>query len=216
MTPDGTGRRVTADSVDMEALAFVTMAEDRAGNIWLGTNNGGIVRIDRPDGPHVRARIYSDAAGGLNASKIMSLCVDASGRLWAGTDGGGLDLYDPDADTFVCVQTRYELPGDVIHSIVPDADFDFLLFAQAMNVSKTTLFNKLKSLTGMNTSAFVRHIRLVSAMNHLRLHGASVRISELAYSVGFNDPRYFSTCFKKEFGMLPSEVTPEAKNSGPA
>ena len=39
---------------------------------------------------------------------------------------------------------------------------------------------------------------------------------ELAYSVGFNDPRYFSTCFKKEFGMLPSEVTPEAKNSGPA
>lgn len=131
MTPDGTGRRVTADSVDMEALAFVTMAEDRAGNIWLGTNNGGIVRIDRPDGPHVRARIYSDAAGGLNASKIMSLCVDASGRLWAGTDGGGLDLYDPDADTFVCVQTRYELPGDVIHSIVPDADGNLWLATNA-------------------------------------------------------------------------------------
>jgi len=33
----------------------------------------------------------------------------------------------------------------------------------------------------------------------------SIRISELAYAVGFNDPKYFSACFKKEFGMLPSE-----------
>lgn len=32
-----------------------------------------------------------------------------------------------------------------------------------------------------------------------------IRISELAYAVGFNDPKYFSLCFKKEFGMLPSE-----------
>ena len=31
------------------------------------------------------------------------------------------------------------------------------------------------------------------------------RISELAYAVGFNDPKYFSACFKKEFGVLPSE-----------
>ena len=33
----------------------------------------------------------------------------------------------------------------------------------------------------------------------------NIRISELAYAVGFNDPKYFSLCFKKEFGMLPSE-----------
>jgi AraC-like DNA-binding protein len=32
-----------------------------------------------------------------------------------------------------------------------------------------------------------------------------IRISELAYSVGFNDPKYFSACFKKEFGLIPSE-----------
>lgn len=34
---------------------------------------------------------------------------------------------------------------------------------------------------------------------------ANIRVSELAYAVGFNDPKYFSACFKKEFGMLPSE-----------
>ena len=35
--------------------------------------------------------------------------------------------------------------------------------------------------------------------------GNNVRVSELAYAVGFNDPKYFSACFKKEFGLLPSE-----------
>ena len=33
----------------------------------------------------------------------------------------------------------------------------------------------------------------------------NIRISEVAYAVGFNDPKYFSACFRKEFGMLPSE-----------
>jgi len=33
----------------------------------------------------------------------------------------------------------------------------------------------------------------------------TIRISELAYSVGYNDPKYFSSCFKKDYGMLPSE-----------
>ena len=35
--------------------------------------------------------------------------------------------------------------------------------------------------------------------------GTTVRVSELAYAVGFNDPKYFSACFKKEFEMLPTE-----------
>ena len=34
-------------------------------------------------------------------------------------------------------------------------------------------------------------------------------VSEIAYAVGFNDPKYFSNCFKKEFGILPSEVEKE-------
>ena len=35
--------------------------------------------------------------------------------------------------------------------------------------------------------------------------GNNIRVSELAYIVGFNDPKYFSVCFKKEFGMLPTD-----------
>jgi AraC-like DNA-binding protein len=73
-----------------------------------------------------------------------------------------------------------------------------------MGTSKSTLYNKLKSLTGLNTSAFIRNIRLKAACKIME-ETQNIRISELAYLVGFNDPKYFSACFKKEFNMLPSE-----------
>lgn len=56
----------------------------------------------------------------------------------------------------------------------------------------------------MNTSGFIRNIRLKAACQIIE-EKRHVRISELAYAVGFNDPKYFSVCFRKEFGMLPTE-----------
>lgn len=88
--------------------------------------------------------------------------------------------------------------------------FDMSIFVDEMGTSRTTLYNKIKTLTGLNTTAFVRNIRLKAACK-LLTENPSVRISELAYAVGFNDPKYFSVCFKKEFGMQPSEYI-EAKS----
>lgn len=86
-----------------------------------------------------------------------------------------------------------------------NCDFDQLQFADEMRTSKSTLYRKLKSLTGFNTSAFIRNIRLKEACRIMEEKGTNVRVSELAYAVGFNDPKYFSVCFKKEFGLSPSE-----------
>lgn len=85
-----------------------------------------------------------------------------------------------------------------------DSDFDQQQFIEEMATSKSTLYKKLKSLTGLNTSAFIRNIRLKAA-GRLMEQKKRVRISEVAYAVGFNDPKYFSACFKKEFGLLPTE-----------
>ena len=73
-----------------------------------------------------------------------------------------------------------------------------------MNVSKSTLYRKLKSLTGLNTTAFIRNIRIKAACRIMD-EKKNIRISDLAYAVGYNDPKYFAVCFKKEFGMQPSE-----------
>jgi DNA-binding response OmpR family regulator len=93
---------------------------------------------------------------------------------------------------------------ECVNKHLSDPDFDQPQFIEEMGTSKSTLYKKLKSLTGLNTSAFIRNIRLKAACQIME-EKHSIRISELAYAVGFNDPKYFSACFKKEFGMLPSE-----------
>ena len=94
---------------------------------------------------------------------------------------------------------------DCVNRHLEDSDFDQPQFVEEMGTSKSTLYKKLKSLTGLNTSAFIRNIRLKAACRIMEEKGSSVRISDLAYAFGFNDPKYFSSCFKKEFGMLPTE-----------
>ncbi|MBC6997034.1 AraC family transcriptional regulator [Cytophaga sp. FL35] len=85
--------------------------------------------------------------------------------------------------------------------------------AQDMHVSRSTLFRKLKSLTGMSPQEFMRTQRLDKAVN--LLEQGPLRISDVAYQVGFSDPNYFSKCFRKCFGTSPSsfvaEVSPNSQ-----
>ena len=99
---------------------------------------------------------------------------------------------------------------DCVNRSLDDTEFDQAKFVTEMNTSKSTLYNKLKSLTGLNTSAFIRNIRLKAACKIVE-ENPNIRVSELAYLVGFNDPKYFSSCFKKEFGMLVNEYVEKFK-----
>ena len=93
---------------------------------------------------------------------------------------------------------------DCVYNHLDDSDFDRDAFASDMSTSASTLYNKLRSITGMNVSAFIRNIRMKEA-KRLAQTQPDLRVSDLAYKVGFKDPKYFSTCFKKEFGLQPSE-----------
>lgn len=86
-------------------------------------------------------------------------------------------------------------------------EFDQNELAKLVCISKSTMHRKLKSLIGMTASNLIKEIRLKCAYELLQKQGNS-RITDIAYIVGFNDPKYFSTCFKKEYGILPSEVQP--------
>lgn len=91
-----------------------------------------------------------------------------------------------------------------VNNHIADADFNRETFALEMGASASTLYNKLRQLTGKNVSTFIRDIRLKEA-RRIALSETGIRVSDLAYRVGFSDPKYFATCFKKEFGMQPSE-----------
>lgn len=86
-----------------------------------------------------------------------------------------------------------------------DLNIDFL--ASKLTMSRTVFFNKLKSLTGFSPVEFVREIRLQQAAEYVR--DSKLNFSEIAYRVGFDDPRYFSRCFKQKFGKTPSEYRNE-------
>ena len=91
-----------------------------------------------------------------------------------------------------------------------DETFDFDQFAIDMATSKSSLHRKLKSLTGLSPGEFIRNIRMKHAIQMLANNIGN--ISEIAYAVGFNDPKYFSRCFKSEFGCTPREYFENLKS----
>lgn len=98
-----------------------------------------------------------------------------------------------------------------IHKHIDDESYDRDALASDMGTSASTLYNKLRSITGMNVSAFIRDVRMKEA-RRLGMENPNLRVSDLAYSVGFHDPRYFATCFKKQFGTQPKEFLESLQN----
>ena len=98
-----------------------------------------------------------------------------------------------------------------VHNHLDDAEYDRESFASDMGMSASSLYNKLRAVTGMNATSFIRDIRMKEACRLVK-STPGIRVSDLAYSVGFKDPKYFSTIFKKEFGMQPSEYIESIAN----
>ena len=91
-----------------------------------------------------------------------------------------------------------------VNEHIDDSDYDRDSFAADMGASASTLYNKLRALTGMNVSTFIRDIRIKAACRMAK-ENPDLRVSDIAYRVGFKDPKYFATSFKKVTGMQPKE-----------
>lgn len=82
--------------------------------------------------------------------------------------------------------------------------------AREMGMSRVHLYKKISALTGKSPIEFIRLLRLKRATQYLA--ESQLTIAEIAYNVGFNNPKYFSKYFKEEFGMLPSEYQGKANS----
>jgi len=99
---------------------------------------------------------------------------------------------------------------DCLDAHISDSDYDRDSFARDMGASASTLYNKLRAVTGMNVSGFIRNHRIKTACR-LAQENPDLRVSDIAYRVGFKDPKYFATSFKKEMGIQPSEYFEELR-----
>lgn len=86
---------------------------------------------------------------------------------------------------------------------IENYEFNVVQFAKDLAVSRPLLFTKLKALTGQTPNNFVKTIRLKRAAQLLKTQ--KLNVSEVAYKVGFKDPKYFRKCFKEQFKEVPSE-----------
>lgn len=94
---------------------------------------------------------------------------------------------------------------ETIRENYANADFDVADLIDKMHMSKSLLHKKLQSLVGQPAVQVIRTFRLNQSKEIMEnSRGRQMNISEIAYAVGFNDPKYFTRCFTKNFGITPS------------
>jgi YesN/AraC family two-component response regulator len=99
--------------------------------------------------------------------------------------------------------------GEIVELNYIDPDFDVDKFASLMLVSRSQLYKKMKAITDLSTIDFLNVFRLKKSVDLLKQ--GDLQISEIAYSTGFNDPKYFSRIFKKYYHCTPSEYVSKNK-----
>ncbi len=96
---------------------------------------------------------------------------------------------------------------EAIQKLYKDPELDVYKLADALGMNRNTLNEKIQEGFGLSIAQFIRTYRLNVAKEMLS-NGTNtdMTVSEIAYEVGFNDPKYFTRCFAKEFGATPSEM----------
>ncbi|MDO6430312.1 two-component regulator propeller domain-containing protein [Flavitalea sp. BT771] len=99
----------------------------------------------------------------------------------------------------------------IVEDHIDSPGFSVEDLSQEMHMNRVTLYRKILSLTGKTPIEFIRSIRLKRAVQLLEKSGKSV--AEIAYEVGFNDPRLFTKFFKEEFKVTPSQYVANKKGN---
>lgn len=124
-----------------------------------------------------------------------------------------LGVPTPDAEVLTTNQKDGQFLDSAIRLVQANLDnvtFTVLEFAQEMRVSRSLLHKKLVALTDQSASDFINHLRMQKAAELLKQN--QLNISEVAYAVGYSDPKYFSRLFSKHFGNSPKSYSQQYRS----
>lgn len=91
----------------------------------------------------------------------------------------------------------------IVYSRLGEQDLSVDKVAGLLHLGRTIFYKKVRGTTGYTPNEYIRVIRLRKAAELLK--EGEKNVSEVAYAVGFDNPYYFSKCFKEQFGMPPSQ-----------
>ncbi len=106
-------------------------------------------------------------------------------------------------------KTFIERATEIMEQNYMKSDFGIAEFADAMGMSRSLLSKRLNAEAGQSTGQFIRNYRLSVAKKMILENLANRNITEIAYQVGFNDPKYFTRCFTNRYGNSPSKYAEE-------
>ena len=113
---------------------------------------------------------------------------------------GGFSIYDSFLENVL----------HIINKHLSDDSFNVEILSKEVGLGMRNLQRKIKSITNKTPGRLITSIRLNKAKELLMIHNYTV--SEIAFQIGFSNPSYFSMCFKKEFGICPTEIRKKRKN----
>lgn len=91
----------------------------------------------------------------------------------------------------------------IVETNIENEQFDIPFFSSELGVSRSTLFSKIKAWTNFTPNEFIHEIRMKRAAQ--LLEQSKINISQVCYQIGFKNPKYFTKCFQKKYGMTPSQ-----------
>jgi AraC-like DNA-binding protein len=100
-------------------------------------------------------------------------------------------------------QKFLELAIQTVKANMENSGFGVQELVKEMGISRSLLHKKLNALTNHSATEFINHLKMKRAQQLLRQ--TEMNISEVAYAVGYNDPKYFSRLFSKYFGQSPTD-----------
>ncbi len=91
----------------------------------------------------------------------------------------------------------------VVNEHLSDSDFNVEMLTKEVGISRAQLHRKMKEMTGIPVTEFIRNIRMEQAVR--LLEEQKINVTQVAYTVGFSNLAHFSTVFRKQFGVSPTE-----------
>ena len=185
-----------------------TVYRDRDGAIWLGTYNDGLIYVS----PMLGLFFTMDKPWRQLGRGVMAFAVVTLMAL-----GGGVFFLRKRRARRGNVVTREELAPAVeeaepefivkarmlVEQHLGESEYGVEQLANDLCMERTGLYKKLKSLSDTTPVTFMRNVRLQRAAALLK--EGQMTVNEIAESTGFASPSYFAKCFKKVYGVLPSE-----------
>jgi signal transduction histidine kinase/DNA-binding response OmpR family regulator len=114
----------------------------------------------------------------------------------------------PEESTFSAADEKFlNTMNKIITENIDEPNMGVPFLCDKLGMSRASLYNKLKALTGMGANDYINKLRIDNAINLLL--NSSLTVNEIADRVGFSTPRYFSSVFKKNMGCSPTQYKEE-------